>query len=41
MMINNGILIVLIILNFYNGKSGQVNFCLGELILKLLTRIGE
>ena len=26
---------------YYNGKSGRVKFCPGELISKLLTRIGE
>ena len=26
---------------FCNGESGRVNFCLGELILELLARIGE
>ena len=26
---------------FVIGKSGQVNFCLGELLLKLLARVGE
>ena len=33
---NNSILIV-----FCHVKSGRVNFCPGELILKLLARIGE
>ena len=37
---NNSILLIFYLF-FCHVKSGQVNFCPGKLILKLLARIGE